>query len=155
MFEDAQTAEVPAYEAPPAEEKKSRLREVIEKWKLAPPYEGVRGAEQGDIEGIDGESLNKIETILEAMEWPQLIVFRYGESDRVVAPFVIGLSSEGNPLMRGYQLEGVSRSGKVDGWRMFQVRKMESIENHQDYFDANDSDFQRYYPWTYKVFKML
>jgi len=133
----------------------SKLSEVIAAWKESPPYEGVRGAEPEDIRDIDPESLGKIETILDAMDWPQLIVFRYGDSDRVVAPFVIGVSSEGNPLMRGYQLEGLSRSGKGAGWRVFQIRKMENVENHQDFFDKDDFDFQESYPWIYKVFKML
>lgn len=133
----------------------SKLHEAIEAWKESPPYEGVRGVELEDIRDLDEETLAKIETILEAMEWPQLIVFRYGDSDRVAAPFVIGLSSEGNPLMRGYQLEGVSRSGKEEGWRVFQIQKMERVENHQDFFLKEDFDFNQNYPWIYKVFKML
>lgn len=133
----------------------SRIREAIEQWKENPPYEGVRPAELEDIDQIDLETLPKIETILDAMDWPQLIIFHYGESDRVVAPFVVGVSREGNPLLRGYQLEGVSRSGKGEGWRMFQIIKMENVENHQDFFNADDFDFDRNYPWTYKVFKML
>lgn len=133
----------------------SKLNEVIAAWKESPPYEGVRGAEPEDIRDIEPESLGKIETILDAMDWPQLIVFRYGDSDRVVAPFVIGVSSEGNPLMRGYQIEGVSRSGKGEGWRVFQIRKMENVENQQDFFDKDDFDFEQFYPWVYKVFKML
>jgi len=89
------------------------------------------------------------------MEWPQLIIFRYGDSDRVAAPFVLGVSSEGNPLMRAYQLEGISRSGKGEGWRVFQIRKMEKVENHQDFVNAEDFDFNQLYPWTYKVIGML
>lgn len=134
---------------------RSRLKEVIEAWKKAPPYEGVRGAETEDIEVLDADSLAKIETILDAMDRPQLIIFHYGESDRVVAPFVAGVSFEGNPLMRGYQLEGESRSGKGAGWRVFQVRKMENVGNHQDFFNKEDFDFDEFYPWIYKVFKML
>ncbi len=121
----------------------------------APPWGGPRVAEVWDLTGFDVEIQDKIITIQDAMDWPQLIVFRYGESDRVVAPFVIGLSSEGNPLLRGYQVEGVSRSGKGPGWRVFQIRKMENVENHQDFFDADDFDFDEFYPWTFKVYKML
>jgi len=117
--------------------------------------EGVRAAGIAELNGLGAETISKVQTILDAMEWPQLIIFRYGESDRVVAPFVVGVSSEGNPLMRGYQLEGVSRSGKGEGWRVFQIRKMENVENHQDYFDADDFDFVRSYPWMYKAFRML
>ena len=117
--------------------------------------EGVRAAEIEELKDLGGETIFKIQTILDVMDWPQLVIFRYGASDRVVAPFVVGVSSEGNPLMRGYQLEGVSRSGKGKGWRVFQIRKMENLENHQDYFDVEDFDFDQSYPWIYKVFKML
>lgn len=133
----------------------SRIREVIEEWKNSPPYEGVRLGEQGDVDNLSSESLYKIETILEAMEWPQLIIFLYDGTDRVVAPFVIGVSKDGNPLVRGFQLEGLSRSGKVGGWRVFQVQKILNLENHQEYFYPDEFDFERGYPWIYKVFKML
>lgn len=117
--------------------------------------EGVRVVEAEELAKLDAASMAKIATLLDAMDWPQLVVFRYGDSDRVVAPFVVGVSSDRNPLMRGYQLEGISRSGKGEGWRVFQIRKMENLENHQDFFDADDFDFQEFYPWIYKVFKML
>lgn len=117
--------------------------------------EGVREAYREDFDALEEISKLKLYRILEAMEWPQLIVFHYGESDRVVAPFVVGVSSEGNPLLRGYQLEGNSRSGKGEGWRVFQVRKMEKVETFQDFFNAQDFDFDASCPWLYKVFKML
>jgi len=120
-----------------------------------PIYEGPRAQDLADLYDYDQETISKIQTIFDAMNWPQLIVFEYSGASRVVAPFVVGVSSEGNPLMRGYQLEGVSRSGKGEGWRMFQIKKMERVENHQDFFDAEDFDFDQNYPWTYEVFKML
>lgn len=133
----------------------SRLHDVIEAWKEAPPYEGVRGVELEDIEEIDSETLVKMEKILEAIEWPHTIVFKYGDSDRVVAPFVLGISSEKNPLMRGYQIEGISLSGKGSGWRVFQVKKMEELENHQEFFDYSEPEFNQLYPWMYKVIRTV
>jgi hypothetical protein len=117
--------------------------------------EGVRVAGAEEFGRLDAAAVEKVGIIIGAMEWPQLIIFNYDGSDRVVAPFVIGVSSGGNLLMRGYQLEGVSRSGKGKGWRVFQVGKMVNPENHQDYFNADDFDFDRSYPWVYKVFRML
>ncbi len=117
--------------------------------------EGVRVADTGEILLFDEETQIKIQTIIEAMQWPQLIWFHYGESDRVVAPVVIGVSSKGNPLMRGWQQEGVSRSGKGAGWRVFQIYKMENVQNFQDFFNIEDLDFVREYPWLYEVFFML
>ncbi len=120
-----------------------------------PIWEGPRDVDFEAMGISDRETQIKIQTILGAMDWPQLLCFHYGDSDRVVAPFVVGVSFEGNPLLRGYQLEGVSRSGKGAGWRMFQVRKMERLENYQEFFNADDFDFDEYYPWIYRVFKML
>jgi hypothetical protein len=120
-----------------------------------PIYEGPRAADVEEFKDLSDETIFKIQTILDAMGWPQLIVFKYSRTSRVVAPFVIGVSSEGNPLMRGYQIEGTSRSGKGGGWRMFQILKMEEVENYQDFFNADDFDFDRNYPWIYKVLKML
>lgn len=117
--------------------------------------EGLREVEAADLTPFDPNLKSKILLILEAMDWPQLIKFYYYESDRLVAPFVVGVSSEGNPLLRGFQLEGASRSGKIGGWRVFQIRKMENLANYQDYFDPADFKFSRYYPWIYKVFKTL
>jgi hypothetical protein len=120
-----------------------------------PIWQGPTEAEAEAIALFDSDTRFKILTILEAMQWPQLIIFKYSESDRVVAPFVVGVSSEGNPLMRGFQLEGVSRSGKGAGWRVFQINKMERVETHQEFFNADDFDFDEFYPWIYGVIKML
>ena len=117
--------------------------------------EGVRAAEVEEFRGLDREVILNIQEILDAMEYPQLIAFVYDGTNRVVAPFGVGISSEGNPLMRGYQLEGISRSGKGEGWRVFQIEKMEYLENQKDFFDKNDFDFDESYPWIYKVLKML
>jgi hypothetical protein len=120
-----------------------------------PIWEGPTEAEAEAIAGFGLDVRSKILTILEAMDWTQLLIFKYGDSDRIVAPYVVGISSEGNPLMRGFQLEGISRSGKVGGWRVFQVKKIENLDNNQEYFDADDFDFDRFYPWIFGVIKML
>jgi len=120
-----------------------------------PIWEGPRVLEEWELGVFDEDTKYKIQTILDAMDWPQLLIFKYGDSDRVVAPFVVGVSSEGNPLLRGYQLEGVSRSGKGEGWRVFQINKIENLENHQDFTIPEDFEFDRAYPWLYKVYKTL
>jgi len=121
----------------------------------APPYEGVRAAGLWELGLLSPADQEIVDTVLEAMAWGQLIIFRYGESDRVVAPFVLGASSDWNALMRGYQLEGASRSGKGEGWRVFQIQKMALIANFQDFFDPEEFVFNEVYPWTYYVFATL
>lgn len=117
--------------------------------------EGVRAAGEVDLGGLDLVSRGKMEEILDAMDWQQLVVFGYNGSDRLVAPFVVGVSSKGNPLMRGYQIEGGSRSGKGEAWRVFQLSKMDYLETFWDFFDADDFNFDPSYPWISKVFRML
>lgn len=108
-----------------------------------------------DIGVFDSITKDKIEIIIEAMEQEQLIIFNYSGSDRVVAPFVVGVSSELNPLMRGFQIEGVSVSRKGPGWRVFQIYEMEGVGNYGEQFEPEEFDFDRDYPWIYEVFKML
>lgn len=118
-------------------------------------WAGPRPATEDDYRKLGDFSRGNIDLILDAMDSMQLLVFRYGVSDRVAAPFVVGISLEGNPLMRGYQLEGTSRSGKGRGWRVFQVQLMHGLMNHHDFFAPEDFDFDPAYPWIYKVFAIL
>jgi len=120
-----------------------------------PIWYGPRVAEFWELDGYDPVRTSNILFLLDAMDWPRLVIFTYGASDRLVAPFVIGVSSDGNPLMRGYQLEGHSRSGKGEGWRVFQIDKIENLADGQDFFYPADFDFDEFYPWIYKVYKML
>ena len=133
----------------------SRFHEVIEKWKEAPPYEGVRVAEWSDFTGLDDLDWLNIGDILTALERQELLSFEYKGRDRLVAPFVFGVSSEGNALMRGYQIEGSSRSGKGAGWRVFQVREMSLVGLYGESFIPEEFDFNPQFPWVYKVFEML
>ena len=120
-----------------------------------PFYYGPRVVSGEDLGILSEASRAKVQVILDAMVWPQLVSFHYGDSDRLVAPFVIGVSSIGNPLLRGYQVRGVSKSGKGPGWRVFQVVEMESVENYEEFFDPLDFGFDGFYPWMYKVFREL
>lgn len=118
-------------------------------------YEGVRGSEYNEIGFLDWETQGKVGKIIEALEWTRLLIFEYSGFSRVVAPFVVGLSSDLNALMRGYQLEGVSKSGKGAGWRVFQVMKMERVDSHGEFFKPEEFDFDPVYPWIYSVLKTL
>lgn len=120
-----------------------------------PIWHGPRVGDWGEMLKWDPESRKKVETILDAMDWPQLIIFRYDGSDRVVAPLVLGMSSVGNGLLRGFQLEGVSKGSVKQGWRVYQLTKMEGLEDFQDFFEAKDLKFDEFYPWEYFVFGTL
>jgi hypothetical protein len=92
-----------------------------------------------------------IQLIRKAIEENQAIRFTYDDFDRVVNPYVLGLSSEGNPLMRGYQTEGVSVSGKGPGWRVYQVRKMVAVELYGEWFEPDRTEYDPYKTWIFEV----
>lgn len=118
-------------------------------------YEGVRPAGASDFVGIDDLDLMNIEDILGCMDRTEFIIFEYSGFDRLVAPFVLGVSSVGNPLLRGYQVEGNSKGGVGYGWRVYRVREMSMVNRSWEFFNIEDFKFIGEYPWTYKVFKML
>jgi len=128
-------------------------------WKRKYPdektWEGPRIATYEDLKAVDYELMILIGELVDCIERMEEVVFFYGNSDRVVAPFVIGLSSDGNPLMRGYQLEGTSRSGKGSGWRVYQIKLIENLEHNGMFFVPENFGFVAEYPWIYKVIGMI
>jgi hypothetical protein len=118
-------------------------------------YTGPRPASWSDFKGIDDLDLMNLDDVLGCMERSELLVFEYSGFDRLVAPFVLGVSSEGAPLLRAYQVEGTSKGGAGYGWRVFKVREMSMVARGWEFFNVEDFDFNDKYPWTYKVFKML
>lgn len=93
----------------------------------------------------------KIQLLREAIETRQAISFWYSGYLRVVEPYVLGLSSQGNPLLRGFQTEGYSLSGKGPGWRVYQVVKMEGLELYGEYFHEERHDYDPDNPWIFQV----
>ena len=120
-----------------------------------PIWEGPRVGLWSDFVGLDDLDLLNIEDIMYCLEWSMLLVFEYSGFDRVVAPFVLGMSSFGNALLRGYQLEGNSKGGRGVGWRTFQVREMSLVFRYWEFFNPEDFKFDRWYPWVHRVYKML
>jgi hypothetical protein len=131
------------------------LSQVIKSWKQGPPYEGVRVCSLDDFVGMDDLDWMNLEIIWDALEWQEFLIFEYSGKERLVAPFVLGISSEGNPLVRGFQVEGESLGGEGYGWRVFQLRKMSMVDLSWEYFDIEDFEFNNFYPWTYKAFRTL
>lgn len=56
-----------------------------------------------------------------------VIGFEYEGGHRVVEPHCHGISKPGNEVLRGYQVDGFSKSGRVPPWRLFIVGKMGPI----------------------------
>ncbi|WP_411343588.1 hypothetical protein ACE3MZ_18530 [Paenibacillus sp. WLX1005] len=80
-------------------------------------------------------------TISDAIDQKNLLTFFYDGGARTVEPYCYGIGTKGHELLRGYQIDGYSSSGKL-GWRLFKVADMSSIETEGS-FEANRPDYKK------------
>lgn len=69
-----------------------------------------------------GASFDWCSAIANGME----IEFIYQGKRRVVHPYVHGVSTAGNEVIRAWQVDGASSSGTLPGWRPFLVAEIEN-----------------------------
>lgn len=74
-----------------------------------------------------------MEILKEAIKTRKLVKFLYEGEERIVAPHTLGENS-GNLVLRAFQKEGYSSSGKL-GWRLYIVSKMDEIEKLEAIFE--------------------
>lgn len=67
------------------------------------------------------------EVLTFAIESRRVVTFTYDGHHRVVEPFLLGVTTRGTLALRGYQTAGTSTPGKVPGWHLFSLSKIESI----------------------------
>jgi len=79
--------------------------------------------------------MNKI--ICDAISKREIIQFYYDGGIRVVEPHCHGISTAGNEVLRGYQIEGFSESGNPVGWKLFDISKISSITSTGKTFAQN------------------
>lgn len=66
--------------------------------------------------------------ILSAIRDKRVLKFKYNNSPRVVEPQTYGRSKKGNRVLRGYQVAGLSSSGKARGLRLYELSKISNLE---------------------------
>jgi WYL domain len=68
-----------------------------------------------------------LETIEKAINDRSLLQVVYPPGVRLIEPHAVGLSSDGNMLVRAYQVDGASRSGEHEHWKLFRVDRLTSV----------------------------
>ena len=71
-----------------------------------------------------------------AIDNRRVVQFTYDGHRRVVEPFLLGVTTAGNPALRGFQTAGTSNSGTVPAWHLFSLSKIESIEVTRSEFEG-------------------
>jgi len=69
-----------------------------------------------------------MDIICEAIRERKLLQFYYNGGERIVEPYAYGYDKNGNLKLRAYQVDGYSSRGKTEGWKLFDVDKVESIQ---------------------------
>lgn len=65
--------------------------------------------------------------ICNAIRNKDIISFNYDGGIRIVEPYCYGVSTAGNLVLRCFQIDGYSLSGKPMGWKLFKIGEMSSI----------------------------
>jgi len=76
------------------------------------------------------------QTIADAIRNRHRLTINYEPGGRTIEPHVLGYSSEGNLLLRAYQVDGASKSGEPRHWKLFRVDRMASANDNGDGFDG-------------------
>ena len=77
-----------------------------------------------------------------AIQSRSVVSVRYGSRDRIVEPYIHGLTSEGIEVVLCYQREGDSASGFRTSWRTFHVDRIEAFEILPVKFVFDRADFE-------------
>jgi predicted DNA-binding transcriptional regulator YafY len=68
-------------------------------------------------------------TLRKAISERKCIVIKYEDGGaRTVEPHCFGETTASNKALRAYQINGSSSSGNSQGWKMFELSKIRSIE---------------------------
>lgn len=79
--------------------------------------------------------------ISSAIKNKQVISFQYDGGQRTAEPHYYGTGSAGQELLRAYQTSGASSSGNSEGWKLFKVDGMTSIEVTSNQFTSARSGY--------------
>tara|TARA_B100001989_G_C24533739_1_gene463129 strand:- start:513 stop:881 length:369 start_codon:yes stop_codon:yes gene_type:complete len=98
-------------------------------------------------------SYPNFDSIRDAIDGRKKLEFFYdGYLRKDVEPHLLGLSSKSNILLRCWQDAGQSRSGKVPEWKLFNLRKINSLRENGRIFsqarpeyNPNDRHMKRIY----------
>jgi len=80
--------------------------------------------------------------ITQAIENRRLIEFIYDGGRRVVEPHCFGKNSKGNEIVRAFQIDGYSSTGKM-GWKLYDLAKVLSLTILEEVFLNSRPDYMK------------
>jgi hypothetical protein len=80
--------------------------------------------------------------VCQAIRERRIVRLHYHGGRRELEPHSYGVGRDGQELLRGYQLSGVSRSGESFGWKMFRLGDVRALTLADRTFAAPRPDYQ-------------
>ena len=81
--------------------------------------------------------------LIAAIKGRRVVSFWYDPGVRVVEPHALGYGSDGQLLLRAFQVEGASASNQCFNWKLFRLDRMRSARLKGDSFSAPRPDYKR------------
>jgi predicted DNA-binding transcriptional regulator YafY len=69
-----------------------------------------------------------------AINQKRRLMFFYNNGIRVVEPHAYGYDKNGNRKLRAYQVSGYSESGQEQGWKLFNVNEIQTVQILEEFF---------------------
>lgn len=66
--------------------------------------------------------------IVQAIQSRQVLTINYDPGERVIEPHAVGMSKDGNELLRAFQVSGASASGEHTEWKLFRLDRVRSLK---------------------------
>jgi predicted DNA-binding transcriptional regulator YafY len=81
--------------------------------------------------------------LIAAIEGRRLVSFWYDPGVRVVEPHALGYGSDGQLLLRAFQIEGASASNQHFNWKLFRLDRMRGASFNGRSFPAPRPEYKR------------
>lgn len=79
--------------------------------------------------------------VCEAIRRRLLIEFEYNGLHRVVAPYCHGISTRNNETLRGVQVHGATRDGRLGFGKFWTISKIRNLRLRDEAFLPNDRNY--------------
>lgn len=81
--------------------------------------------------------------ISDAIRHRRRLILDYYPGCRIIEPHTLGISREGNHLLRAYQVSGVSDSGEHAQWKLFRLDKVRAANDNGESFVGPRQGYRR------------
>ena len=70
------------------------------------------------------------ELLIAAISGRKLVTLWYDPGARVIEPHAFGIGTDGQLLLRAFQIEGESKSGEHVHWKLFRIDRMRDVAHN-------------------------